>query len=42
MRECERKKAEGDLELPNELGSRDGPEPELDSDWERKEIVVDY
>ena len=37
-----RKKAKGDLELPSELGGRDGPEPVRYGDWERKGIAVDF
>ena len=37
-----RKKAKGDLELPNELCGRDGPEPVRYGDWERKGIAVDF
>ena len=37
-----RKKAAKDLELPSELGGRDGPEPVRYGDWERKGIAVDF
>lgn len=30
------------LELPKELGGRDGPEPVRYGDWERKGIAVDF
>ena len=32
----------GDLELPTELGGRNGPEPVRYGDWERKGIAVDF
>lgn len=37
-----RRKAAKDLELPVELGGRDGPEPVRYGDWERKGIAVDF
>lgn len=30
------------LELPKELGGREGPEPVRYGDWERKGIAVDF
>ncbi len=30
------------LELPVELGGRDGPEPVRYGDWERKGVAVDF
>ena len=30
------------LELPNELGGRDGPEPIRFGDWEKKGIASDF
>lgn len=36
-----RKKAEA-LDLPKELGGRDGPEPVRYGDWEKKGIAVDF
>lgn len=30
------------LELPKELGGRDGPEPVRYGDWEKKGIAVDF
>ena len=30
------------LELPEELGGRDGPEPVRYGDWEKKGIAVDF
>lgn len=38
----ERRKATKALELPTELGGRDGPEPVRFGDWERKGIAVDF
>lgn len=37
-----RRKATKDVELPSELGGRDGPEPVRFGDWERKGIAVDF
>ncbi len=37
-----RKKAGTELELPQELGGRDGPEPVRYGDWEKKGIAVDF
>jgi hypothetical protein len=37
-----RRKAEKALELPPELGGRDGPEPVRFGDWERKGLAVDF
>ena len=39
--EDRRKKAKS-MELPQELGGRDGPEPVRFGDWERKGIAVDF
>ena len=39
--EARRKDAEA-LELPPELGGRDGPEPVRFGDWEKKGIAVDF
>lgn len=39
---AERKRLAGALELPVELGGRDGPEPVRFGDWERKGIAVDF
>ena len=38
----ERRKAAKALELPPELGGRDGPEPVRYGDWEKKGIAVDF
>ncbi|ARE40470.1 hypothetical protein RGUI_2329 [Rhodovulum sp. P5] len=36
-----RKKAEA-VDMPTELGGRDGPEPVRYGDWEKKGIAVDF
>jgi hypothetical protein len=38
----ERRAAEKALELPPELGGREGPEPVRYGDWEKKGIAVDF
>ncbi len=39
----ERRKAQGDVRLPPELGGRkDGTEPVRFGDWEKKGIAVDF
>jgi len=38
----ERRKAVRPLDLPPELGGRDGPEPIRYGDWEKKGIVSDF
>lgn len=38
----ERRKKQKALEMPTELGGRDGPEPVRYGDWERKGIAVDF
>ncbi len=38
----ERRKAAAALDLPTELGGRDGPEPVRFGDWEKKGIAVDF
>jgi hypothetical protein len=37
-----RRKATKPVDLPPELGGRDGPEPVRYGDWERKGIAVDF
>ena len=37
-----RRKAAKDIDLPPELGGRDGPEPVRYGDWEKKGIAVDF
>ena len=39
--EGRRKKAK-ELELPTELGGRDGPEPVRYGDWEKKGLAIDF
>ncbi len=39
--EDRRKKAK-ELELPTELGGRDGPEPVRYGDWEKKGLAIDF
>ncbi len=39
---AERKLKAKALELPTELGGRNGPEPVRYGDWERKGIAVDF
>jgi len=38
----ERRKKAKALELPEELGGRDGPEPVRFGDWEKKGIAIDF
>ena len=38
----QRRKADKGLNLQEELGGRDGPEPVRYGDWERKGIAVDF
>ena len=38
----ERRKKARELELPKELGGREGPEPVRYGDWEKKGIAVDF
>jgi len=38
----ERRKKAQQLELPKELGGREGPEPVRYGDWEKKGIAVDF
>ena len=38
----ERRKAAQSLDLPPELGGRDGPEPVRYGDWERKGLAIDF
>lgn len=39
---AERRKKAVELELPPELGGREGPEPVRYGDWEKKGIAVDF
>ncbi len=38
----ERRKKAKELELPEELGGRDGPEPVRYGDWEKKGLAIDF
>ncbi|MCV3270254.1 DUF1674 domain-containing protein [Roseobacter sinensis] len=38
----ERRRNAKDLELPTELGGRDGPEPVRYGDWEKKGLAIDF
>ena len=38
----ERRRQAKALEMPTELGGRDGPEPVRYGDWEKKGIAVDF
>ncbi|MBC7144526.1 MAG: DUF1674 domain-containing protein [Thioclava marina] len=38
----ERRKKAKEMELPTELGGRDGPEPVRYGDWEKKGIAIDF
>ena len=37
-----RRAAERKIEMPPEIGGRDGPEPTRYGDWEKKGIVYDF
>lgn len=39
---AERKKKAKELDLPKELGGREGPEPVRYGDWEKKGIAIDF
>ena len=39
---AERRRKAKELELPKELGGREGPEPVRYGDWEKKGIAVDF
>lgn len=38
----ERRRAATALDLPEELGGRDGPEPVRYGDWEKKGLAIDF
>ena len=38
----ERRKTRKTVELPKELGGRDGPEPVRYGDWENKGLAIDF
>lgn len=39
---AERRKKSKSVDLPTELGGRDGPEPVRYGDWEKKGLAVDF
>lgn len=39
---AERRKKAKELEMPTELGGRDGPEPVRFGDWENKGLAIDF
>ena len=39
---AERRKAREGLDLPKEVGGRDGPEPVRYGDWENKGLAIDF
>lgn len=39
---AERRRKAAELDLPPELGGRNGPEPVRFGDWEKKGIAVDF
>ena len=39
---AERRRKAKELELPKELGGREGPEPVRYGDWEKKGIAIDF
>jgi hypothetical protein len=38
----ERRRAAKALDLPREIGGRDGPEPVRYGDWEKKGLAIDF
>jgi hypothetical protein len=38
----ERREKAGEIDLPKELGGRDGPEAVRYGDWEKKGIAIDF
>lgn len=38
----ERRRKAAELDLPPELGGRDGPEPVRYGDWEKKGLAIDF
>lgn len=38
----ERRRTAKPLDLPEELGGRDGPEPVRYGDWEKKGLAIDF
>ena len=42
LAEAEERRKAAKLDLPKEVGGRDGPEPVRFGDWENKGIAVDF
>jgi len=42
LAEAEERRKKATLDLPKELGGRDGPEPVRYGDWEKKGIAIDF
>ncbi len=42
LAEAEERREQAALDLPPELGGRDGPEPVRYGDWEKKGLAIDF
>jgi hypothetical protein len=42
LAEADERRKKAKLDLPPELGGRDGPEPVRYGDWERKGLAIDF
>jgi hypothetical protein len=42
LAEAEERRRTNTLDLPTELGGRDGPEPVRYGDWEKKGLAIDF
>lgn len=42
LAEAEERRKNAKLDLPTELGGRDGPEPVRYGDWEKKGLAIDF
>jgi len=42
LAEAKERRKKSALDLPTELGGRDGPEPVRYGDWEKKGLAVDF
>lgn len=42
LAEAEERRKKAQLNLPPELGGRDGPEPVRYGDWEKKGLAIDF
>mgnify|MGYP001800934198 CR=1 FL=1 len=42
LAEAEERRKKAKLDLPPELGGRDGPEPVRYGDWEKKGLAIDF